>query len=294
MKIDVHIMHPVELFSKSNLMQRILNNQWAYEPKIDGVRCIAWRSNNKLKMHMLEMYSRNSRRLENIEPLFDKILNIPDGFAFDGELFYKTFNMTMSIVMNHDVKITPFYYVFDMVPISTILKGQVYKIPYEKRKDDLKKVMYTKNKSPIEYVNYFKEEFESALQVEELIDSYVKRNYEGVVFKLLDSPYVPTRSAYWIKGKKINTLDLLVVKVIKSKEHLGQIQAIVCRLSKKGNIVQPVGSGLTNLQRTEWYKHPEEIIGKIVEVKFHEFTADGKLRQPTFIRIRNDKTVPDL
>jgi DNA ligase-1 len=200
----------------------------------------------------------------------------------------------MSIVMNHDVKITPFYYVFDMVPISTILKGQVYKIPYEKRKDDLKKVMYTKNKSPIEYVNYFKEEFESALQVEELIDSYVKRNYEGVVFKLLDSPYVPTRSAYWIKGKKINTLDLLVVKVIKSKEHLGQIQAIVCRLSKKGNIVQPVGSGLTNLQRTEWYKHPEEIIGKIVEVKFHEFTADGKLRQPTFIRIRNDKTVPDL
>jgi ATP-dependent DNA ligase len=294
MKIDVHIMHPVELFSKSNLMQRILNNQWAYEPKIDGVRCIAWRTNTKLQMHILEMYSRNSRRLENIEPLFDRILNIPDGFAFDGELFYKTFNMTMSIVMNHDVKITPFYYVFDMVPISTILKGQVYKIPYEKRKDDLKKVMYTKNKSPIEYVNYFKEEFESALQVEELIDSYVKRNYEGVVFKLLDSPYVPTRSAYWIKGKKINTLDLLVVKVIKSKEHLGQIQAIVCRLSKKGNIVQPVGSGLTNLQRTEWYKHPEEIIGKIVEVKFHEFTADGKLRQPTFIRIRNDKTVPDL
>jgi len=287
-------MHPVELFSKANLIHRILDGQWAYEPKIDGVRCIAWRSNSKLRMHMLEMYSRNSRRLENLEPLFDRILNIPDGFAFDGELFYQSFNMTMSVIMNQNVKIVPFYHIFDMVPVSTILKGQVYKTPYERRKDDLKKVIYTKNKSPIEFVNYFKEEFESPLQIDELIDNYVKRKFEGVVFKLPTSPYVPTRSAYWIKGKKINTLDLLVVKVIKSKEHPGQIQAIVCRLSKKENIVQPVGSGLSNLQRREWYLHPEEIVGKIVEVKFHEFTADGKLRQPTFIRIRNDKTVPDL
>jgi ATP-dependent DNA ligase len=287
-------MHPVELFAKANLMEKILSTQWAYEPKVDGVRCVAWRTNTKLRMHMLEMYSRNSRRLENLEPLFDKILNIPDGFAFDGELFYNSFNMTMSVIMNEHVKIVPYYYVFDMIPISTILKGQVYKEPYQKRKDDLKKVIYTKNKSPIEYVNYFEEEFESVLQIDQLIDDYVKRKFEGVVFKLPSSPYVPTRSSYWIKGKKINTVDLLVTDVLKSKEHPGQIQAIICRLSKKENIYQPVGSGLTNAQRTEWYRHPEEIVGKIVEVKFHEFTKDGKLRQPTFIRIRTDKTTPDL
>ena len=287
-------MHPKDLFRSEKFYELVLNRPYLYEAKYDGVRCVSWFDGNQLKIASyhpeLEMYSRNGRLLSNISELFKDRLVIPKGYAFDGELFLKDIRTTMSIILSKLPMRTPNYYVFDIIPIETVLHGKVYNVPYEERKANLLKYIPKCDNDKVFFINSKKPKFYKKEDVDQLIDSYINQGYEGVVFKLSESPYIPKRSLYWLKGKKIFTLDLKVIGIIPSKEHPGQIQAIVCKL---GNKEQPVGSGLTLKQRIEWFKNPSKIIGKIVEVKFAEYTEKGYLRQPTFVRIRTDKTIPD-
>lgn len=292
--MKLHLMHPKDLFRTDKFYNLLLNSPYYFEKKYDGVRCVSWIDGDlrivAYDKANLAMYSRNGKELTQLIPFFRKQLKIPKGFALDGELFLRDFSTTMSLVMSEHVSQYPDYYLFDIVPVDTVLKGKVYRIGYEKRKQELKRVV-SKCGDKVRFIETEKSNFKNRQQIDNLIDKLIGKGFEGCVFKLSGSPYVPKRSLYWLKGKKVFTLDLKVVNVIASKEHPGQVQAIVCNL---GKLNQPVGSGLTLKQRIEWYQHPEEIIGKIVEVKFVEYTKLGYLRQPTFVRIRTDKSVPDI
>jgi ATP-dependent DNA ligase len=56
-----------------------------------------------------------------------------------------------------------------------------------------------------------------------------------------------------------------------------------------GGVVCEVGTGLNDQDR----KDPDWV-GRIVEVEYLAVTKDGKLREPSFQRIRWDKKVPDV
>ena len=288
-------MNAKDLFRSPEFYKLLMTKYYYTEKKYDGVRCISWFDGVNLKMiahdrDKLHMYSRNGRELLNITDRFKEDLKIPNGYVFDGELFLNNFSDTMSIVMSDHPTRTPLYYVFDMVPIKTILQGTICNTPYEDRKQVLLDAI-SRCSNRIQYVGYKRVNFLKAIQVDEEIDLLINQGYEGAVFKLAKSPYIPKRSKLWLKGKKIFTLDLKVVGVLRSKEHVGQIQAIICNL---GKLEQPVGSGLTLKQREDWFKNPSLIVGKIVEIKFVERTKQGYLRQPTFVRVRPDKLVSDM
>ena len=58
-----------------------------------------------------------------------------------------------------------------------------------------------------------------------------------------------------------------------------------------------IGSGLSDEQRVNYWKNPDELIGKIVQVKFKEETMDKKtglksLQFPIFQYLREEKTEP--
>ena len=57
-----------------------------------------------------------------------------------------------------------------------------------------------------------------------------------------------------------------------------------------------VGSGFIDEQRYYYWNNPDDIIGKIVEVKYKNETKNKQgglsVQFPTFITIRNDKTKP--
>ena len=294
------ICHPTDLLKyREKLSKVLLTEEYFWEYKYDGVRTISWFDDQGLKIiaktgrqpvGYLEMFSRNGRRLEALERFYQDKLHIPKGYVFDGELFDTDIHKTMSIVMSKNPTHPIPYYVFDMIPLDTIIKCKPYKIPYQDRKLKLFSNIMKSDRNIVKYVEFLPAKLHNENDIDRLISNAINQKYEGVVFKRKDSPYIPRRNILWIKGKRIMSLDLLVIDVIPSKEHQGMVQAIVCKL---GNLKQPVGSGLTLEQRRRWYSHPDEIIGKIVEVKFAEYTKDGYLRQPTFVRIRYDKKVPD-
>ncbi len=140
---------------------------------------------------------------------------------------------------------------------------------------------------------------------------------EGIVAKHVNSPYlVGKRSEYWLKIKSLNTLDCVIggytIGEGKRAPYFGALLLGVYE-GKKLKYVGRVGTGwseqdLAELKREleklvieknpfDVFEESEQIMKKVrfvrpklvCEVKFLELTSDGKLRAPSFVRLRKDK-----
>ena len=65
----------------------------------------------------------------------------------------------------------------------------------------------------------------------------------------------------------------------------------------KGNEVR-VGSGFSDEQRIEFWKNPDLIVGRVIEVKYKEVTKNKNgtesLQFPVFMQIREEGKEPSL
>ena len=117
------------------------------------------------------------------------------------------------------------------------------------------------------------------------MNSAVQKGEEGIVAKLVNSPYeFKEKSKYWLKMKPTETYDLLVVGKFKGQ---GRLKNTLGGLIVKYNDVEvKVGSGYSDEERNLFMNRPP----KIIEVKCKGVTEDGSLREPIFVRSRDDKS----
>ena len=124
---------------------------------------------------------------------------------------------------------------------------------------------------------------------------YAERNdWEGIILNL-DTPYECKRTKSLIKVKKFFSVDLLCTGIEEgSGRNKGTLGALVC--DYKGNKVN-VGSGFSDEDRKRIWQYPEDVIGKIVTVKYKEETKnkDGgiSIQFPVFETVRFDKNEPN-
>lgn len=147
---------------------------------------------------------------------------------------------------------------------------------------------------------------------EKLYAASLDAGFEGIVAKRKDSPYQPgKRSGAWLKIKSTQTAEFVVGGYTKGKgarEALGSLLLGYWNGSKL-HFAGHVGSGLDDrviaelgkrftklerkalpfvekpaLQRPTTWLDPE----LVVEVTFAEWTPDGMLRAPVFLRVRDD------
>jgi len=286
-----------------NVLKKLLDHKKVLcEYKIDGFRCVSCVYDDHV-----ECYTRNGTRIPYIEEIFlnefGQLLkaNIPKPFILDGEVYAKDWNVTMSFSPTRKTRLSPKqeqklrYYLFDILPgdIKQYKNGEIVNIKQSTRKKRLKSIIGHVTTGRFIYVTGI--EFtgsadEILKEVTKQTDKYLSQGWEGSVTKLEDAPYQwGKRPKYWLKFKKFETLDLLVVDVEPSLKRPNEIAALVVKY--KGTTVRV--AGLTDDQKKRWYEHPNEIIGKIVEVKHMGETVNQKLRHPTFVRVRFDKDTPD-
>src|SRR5579884_1453499 len=146
-----------------------------------------------------------------------------------------------------------------------------------------------------------------------------RRGWEGVIAKRLDSRYAPgTRSRDWLKLKLQHRAEFVVGGYTEPRRSRAYIGALLLgyfdragKLRYAGNMgggfdrdsLKDMYDRLRPLERDtspfdEKVKTPEPahwVAPKVVvEVKFAEWTDDGRLRQPIFLGARDDKNARDV
>lgn len=218
----------------------------------------------------------------------------------DGELVYKNkegltdseaFQKGTGIAMSKDEDKSDLkLIVFDMFPLDEFWNGQSKEIYSERLFNyllPLRNKVTSNHFENVSVVPMFYNGYDHA-EIWNWLDYAENNDMEGVIINL-DTPYECKRSKNLIKVKKFYTYDLEVVDVEEGDgRNKGTLGALVVKY--KDNTVN-VGSGFTDEERKNFWENREDIIGRVIEVKYKEITTDKKtglesLQFPVFCGLR--------
>jgi DNA ligase 1 len=287
----------VQLGSPIDKCKMNLGDWFSLSQKINGNRCSFYRG---------KLISRQGKEFKGMQHIIEDISKCTySGYFIDGELIRKNTNnlsdgenfriATGIINSDAEVKEEIELVIFDLFPVSQFDEGQstnTYKerIKYlESLEDDIEQYGVTN-------IHVVKRLYQGTDQseIDKWLQYAVDNDWEGIMLNK-DDYYKCKRVTSLCKIKRFYTMDLKVVDALEGDGRLkGTLGALVVEF--KENVVN-VGSGYTDEQRNEIWNNCENIIGKIVEVKYKEITKDKNtglesLQFPIFIGIRADKTEP--
>src|SRR2546422_1429579 len=290
---------------------------WLFELKLDGYRVRAARQRGAARLV--------PRTGHAIAPSFPEIARaltaLPyEGFIFDGELvvpdeagrpsFQRLQNrakVSRALEVRRAAVETPaVLYVFDLLAFDGYDVGP---LPLERRKALLEQIV--PRVGPIKYLSHFEKDGEA------LYEQVVKMGLEGIVAKKAGSPYRAGRSPNWLKIRADRADDFVVVGFTRPKGSRSGFGALDLGAYENGKLVYAgrVGSGFTAAQLKEVSAALERGVRPtpaftgpvpqdpghtwveptlVVEVRYKEWTDEGLLRQPVFVRFRDDKPVTEI
>lgn len=116
---------------------------------------------------------------------------------------------------------------------------------------------------------------------------------EGIVMKQADGVFLPgKRNSTLLKWKEEITLDLEVVQVYETIGKKGE-PALSLKLRRISGVEIAVVVP-KDVDRIAWTNDPSLVVGKVAEIKAMKELANGKLREPRFKCLREDKTILEL
>ena len=285
--------------------------QWLYEPKLDGYRVIATIDNGTVQLI--------SRRGIDLTPFFPEITadlaaQAVDSMVLDGELVALDADgrPSFNALQNRAQLKTPkeiadaqraapvVFLCFDLLHFAGLnLRGA----PYLDRRRYLAQCLLPS--THIQLVH-------TSSDAEKLYEASLASGFEGIVAKRKDGIYQPgKRSPLWLKIKATQTAEFVVGGYTKGKGAREPLGALLLGYWA-GNKLQyagHAGSGLTEgivagllarfakitrkdtpfavkppLHRPTTWLEPK----LVVEITFNDWTPDGMLRAPVFIRERDD------
>ena len=278
---------------------KIKSGEWfSLSQKLNGNRCVF--VNGK-------MMSRQGKEFTGLDHILSDIQKVVDnGIVLDGELVGKNeeglsdsanFQKSTGIANSKDADKTSLKYViFDTLRLEEFQNGKS-EYTYKIRRQlllELKEMIAKHNLKNIEVVQMFYEGTDQT-EIDKWLDYCEEHDYEGCMINL-DSPYECKRVKSLQKAKMFKDIDLRCISVNKAitGKYKGTLGSITCKY-KNGTV--DVGSGFSDEQRGYYFNNPNEIVGKIITVKYKETTTNKKggesLQFPVFVTVRFDKDVAD-
>lgn len=273
------------------------SNGYFITEKLDGNRCT---SQYNYSTDDWEFFSRSGKPLR----VKFNMSMFPKDLVFDGEIMQRkalegsksqqVFNETSGIINSkYGSKSDLVYVIFDIIDTEHT---------YEYRRNILNGLQHCCNEGvrilPLLAAYSTLDELEQNLQSHlQLITS---RGGEGLMINLGDRPYEQKRTDGLLKVKEVQTMDMKVIDLLagtgKNEGLVGALECF-CEDAEGRKYSCRVGSGLSDSQRFNWAEHPEQILGKIVEVAYFSISQDVStrgsnnysLRFPRLKGIRTDK-----
>ncbi len=292
--------------------QAFSRKDWVFEPKLDGYRVLAARAPSGPRL-----LTRNGNDCSTSFPeIFRALAALPfDRLVLDGEVvalddegrpsfqrLQGRAKLSRPLDIRHaSVNIPVTYYAFDLLGFDDF---DLRTLPLTARKAALRQVLPPVG--ALRYLEHVEEEGEA------LYEEAERLGLEGVVAKKAGSPYKPGRSAAWLKIRSRRTADFVVVGFTAPKGSRGGFGALHLADYLDGALTYAgrAGSGFSDKQLTEVRRTLERQVRAVAacagplpsekgttwveptlvcEVSFSEWTDEGLLRQPVFLRFRDDK-----
>jgi bifunctional non-homologous end joining protein LigD len=288
---------------------------WLFEMKYDGYRLIAGRNGNHV-----ELLSRNKNVLTSTFPEISRALHaLPyDRVVFDGEVVvcdasgrpnFQSLQKRGMLRRSVDIRraasdLAATLYVFDLIAFDEF---DARTLPLVERKRLLKQLIPTKG--VLQFADHVFDRGEDFFRAAEALE------VEGMVGKKADSKYRAGRSADWIKVRASKHDDFVIVGFTEpggSRTGFGALHLA----NYDGNELRyagSVGTGFTARMIDETYQallplkvkkaacsgapagpdHTWIAPKAVCEVKYLEWTEEGLLRHPVFVRFRDDKPLEE-
>ncbi len=275
---------------------------WAYEEKYDGDRVLAYKEGDRVRL-----LSRNgidhTDRLPRIAAAIRTLR--PQTLLLDGEVVVFDRKGVSRFQLLQQDKGEPVYAVFDCL--------------FHEGKDLLGEPLTTRRAVMEKSIGSSTTLVPSRRLATNGLEAFriaKRRGYEGLVAKDLSSPYVGARSTKWLKVKVHQEDEFVIAGYTKpagSRQHFG---ALVLGAYDEGRLryVGKVGTGFDQKTLAALFQKFQPLVRSqpalvapprekgavflaprlIAQVSFQEWTADGKLRQPVYLGLRDDKRPQDV
>ena len=297
------------------------DGDWAFEPKYDGVRVLAFADGNAVALVSRNGIDKAAQFPEVVDALAELGKHRRKPFVLDGEIvprkgrsvgrfqdLQQRIGQTNSATIAQHVKDAP----VALVAFDLLLDGKSPLVdePWTTRRKHLDALL-SADLSPALILG---DVAAGAANGKKMLARAKKAGWEGIMAKKTDAKYTPgERTKAWRKIKIEGQQELVVggwTEPRNSRQHLG---AVLVGYWKGDDFVYAgrVGGGFTeeSLATTFAKLHPLERKTSpfateppreggtvhwvrpevVVEVKFNEWTGDGRLRQPIFLGVRDDK-----
>ena len=276
---------------------------WVYEEKYDGDRILAYKEGARV-----HLFSRNAK---------DHTAALAEIAGAIGALPYRTLLLDGEVIAldSHGVSrfqllqrrtVDPRYAVFDcLYKDGRDFRGD----PLSARRDILEAVLDAAGKVL----------FPSKRLVENGLAAYriaKQRGYEGIVAKDSSALYIEGRSTKWLKVKVRHEDEFVIVGYTPPSGKRKYFGALLLGGYRKGKLhyVGKVGTGFSESTLAMLHKRFKPLVRAqpalvdpprekdvtwlaprlVAQISFQEWTADGKLRQPAFLGLRDDKSAREV
>jgi bifunctional non-homologous end joining protein LigD len=288
---------------------------WIFERKLDGERCLAFKSGSGVRL-----MTRNQKEDTSSYPEITQALAAQQAseFIIDGEIVAFEGSQTRFARLQQRLgvrnpgpdllaEVPVYYYIFDVLWAGD---RDVRRLPLRERKQILRDLLdFT---GPLRFTEHQDTEGEAYFR------QACASGWEGVIAKRADAPYRAGRSRDWLKFKCQSGQEFVIggftdprrsrtgfgalllgyydpdhTLVYAGKVGTGFTQRTLDRLhATLADLEQdrpPFGRGRLPRSGVHWVQ-PR----LVAEVGFSEWTTDGQLRQPRFQGLRDDKSPADV
>jgi bifunctional non-homologous end joining protein LigD len=277
---------------------------WVFEPKLDGIRCIAYKKGERVKL-----LSRNKLDLTaTYAEVAGRLAGQPRDFVVDGEVAAVKGELTSFSLLQqvHRQQVPVVYFCFDLLHVDGY---DTTALALTARKDLLRGTLSFDE--PLRFVTHVEEEGEAYYR------EACRRGWEGLIAKRAASPYGRGRSREWLKFKCSYEQELVIGGFTDPQGARSHFGALLVGYYEGGDLhyAGKVGTGFTQETLADLHarmlpleRDAPPFAGRppvrkgahwlrpklVAQIGFSEWTSDGKLRHPRFLGLRTDKKARDV